>query len=213
MREYRSPAPTGVLIIILVNVLVFIFTQLRPEYEFDGVNPTALHLALHPDTFTSQPWTLLTSCFVHASFFHILGNMVTLYFFGTYLTQMVGERKFLATYILGGLAGSAVYLLWVFYAPWSDPIDRQLGVLAGASGAVYAVGGALAILQPNVKVLLFFVIPMPLWVAVIGGFVVLSLLTANLGISWQAHLGGLVIGLAAGLYFRRRPRQRDRYLL
>jgi membrane associated rhomboid family serine protease len=209
MREYRRPNPTGVLVIILVNVLVFILVRLRPEYVFRGLHPTAFHLGLQPDTFTSEPWTILTSCFVHYDFYHILGNMVTLYFFGTYLTQLVGETKFLATYFLGGLAGSAFYLVWALLLPWGDPDIRLLG----ASGAVYAVGGALAILQPNVKVLLFFVIPMPLWVAVIGGFVVLSLLTANLGISWQAHLGGLVIGLAAGLYFRRRPRQRDRYLL
>ena len=213
MRDYRRPNPTGVLVIILVNVLVFILTELKHEYVFDGLHPTALHLGLNADTLAREPWTILTNCFVHYNFWHILGNMVTLYFFGTYLTQLVGERKFLATYILGGLAGSAVYLLWVFYAPWSDPIDRQFGVLAGASGAVYAVGGALAILQPNVRVLMFFVIPMPLWVAVIGGFVVLSLLTADIGISWQAHLGGLLVGLAAGLYFRRRPRERNRYLL
>lgn len=211
MREYRRPSPTGVLIILLVNVLVFIFTELKPEYVLDWFNPSAFHLGLHPNTFASQPWTLLTNCFVHANFYHILGNMVTLYFFGTYLTQLVGETKFLATYFLGGLAGSACYLLWALYAPgsWGNPDS----VVIGASGAVYAIGGALAVLQPNVKVLLFFIIPMPLWVAVIGGFVLLSLISADLGIAWEAHLGGLVLGLAAGLYFRRRPRPRDRYLL
>jgi membrane associated rhomboid family serine protease len=209
MREYRRPNPTGVLVIILVNVLVFILVRLRPEYVFRGLHPTAFHLGLQPDTFTSEPWTILTSCFVHYDFYHILGNMVTLYFFGTYLTQIVGETKFLATYFLGGLAGSACYLLWALYAPWGDP---NVGAI-GASGAVFAIGGALAVLQPNVKVLLFFVIPMPLWVAVIGGFVLLTLISADQGIAWEAHLGGLVLGLAAGLYFRRRPRPRDRYLL
>lgn len=209
MRDYRRPNPTGVLVIILVNVLVFILTELKPEYDFDYFDPAAFHLALHPETFTSQPWTLLTNCFVHHDFFHILGNMVTLYFFGTYLTMLVGEKKFLLTYFLGGLAGSAFYLIWALVLPWGDPGVRLLG----ASGAVYAVGGALAILQPNVRVLMFFVIPMPLWVAVIGGFVVLTLLSGSYSISWEAHLGGLLVGLAAGLYFRRRPRVRDRYLL
>ncbi len=212
MREYRRPNPTGVLVVILVNILVFILTQLRPEYIFNMSRPSAFRLGLHPATFSSQPWTLLTSCFVHHDFFHILANMVTLYFFGTYLTMLVGEAKFLGTYLLGGLVGSAAYLLWALYAPWSDPQGRYT-VAMGASGAVFAVGGALSVLQPNLKVLLFFVIPMPLWLAVIGGFLLLTLLATNYGIAWEAHLGGLVVGLAAGLLFRRRPRPRDRYLL
>lgn len=204
MREYRRPNPTGVLIIMLVNVVVFIFARLRPESVFD-----VLHLDLQPDIFASHPWSIITNCFVHYDFSHILGNMVTLYFFGTYLTLLVGEAKFLATYLIGGLVGSAAYLLWALYAPWGDPYVSAIG----ASGAVFAVGGALAILQPNLKVLLFFVIPMPLWVAVIGGFVLLTALSASLSIAWEAHLGGLLVGLAAGLLFRRRPRPHDRYLL
>ncbi len=209
MRDYRRPNPTGVLIIILVNVLVFILVRLRPEYVFDPFLPTAFHLGLNPDTFAHEPWTIITTCFVHYDFYHILGNMVTLYFFGTYLTMLVGEAKFLATYLVGGLVGSVCYLLWALYAPWGNPGETAIG----ASGAVFAVGGALAVLQPNLKVLLFFIIPMPLWVAVIGGFVLLTVLAGTLGIAWEAHLGGLVVGLAAGLYFRRRPRPRDRYLL
>ena len=208
MREYRTPNPTGVLVIIFVNVLVFIITQLQPDLVLNRSHPDAFHLGLHPDTFTGQPWTVVTSLFVHSDFFHILSNMVTLYFFGTYLTTLVGESKFFITYFLGGLLGSVFYLLWALYAPWGDPYT----VAIGASGAVFAVGGALAVLRPNIKVLLFFIIPMPLWVAVIGGFVLLTLISAGINIAWEAHLGGLVLGLIAGFLFRNR-RERDRYLL
>jgi membrane associated rhomboid family serine protease len=201
MREYRTPNPTGVLIVIFVNVLVFIATSLKSGLIDD--------LSLVPATFTSEPWTMVTSLFVHADLFHILGNMVTLYFFGTYLTMLVGERKFLAIYFLGGLLGNVFYILYALYAPWGNP---EIGVI-GASGAVFAVGGALAVLRPNLKVLLFFVIPMPLWVAVIGGFILLTLISAGLNIAWEAHLGGLVLGLIAGFYFKRKPGERDRYLL
>jgi len=162
-----------------------------------------------PATFTSEPWTIVTSLFVHADLFHILGNMVTLYFFGTYLTTLVGETKFLATYFLGGLLGNVFYVLYALYAPWGD---SYIGVV-GASGAVFAIGGALAVLRPNLKVLVFFIIPMPLWAAVIGGFLLLTLISAGLNIAWEAHLGGLVLGLIAGFLFRNNKRERDRYLL
>ena len=200
MREYRTPNPTGVLVIIFINVLVFIATSLKSQLVYD--------LDLVPATFTGEPWTILTSMFVHANIFHILGNMVTLYFFGTYLTTLVGETKFFITYFLGGLLGGVFYVLIVLYAPWSNPLDAHVGAI-GASGAVFAVGGALAVLRPNQKVLLYFIIPMPLWVAVIGGFLVLSFVP---GVAWQAHLGGLVLGLIAGLLFKKRG-EHDRYLL
>ena len=201
MREYRNPNPTGVLIIIFVNVVVFIATSLQQSL----VN----HLSLVPATFTGEPWTILTSMFVHANIFHILGNMITLYFFGTYLTTLVGETKFFITYLLGGLLGGVFYVLMLLYAPWSTSLEAHVGAI-GASGAVFAVGGALAVLRPNQKVLLYFIIPMPLWVAVIGGFLVLSFIP---GVAWQAHLGGLVVGLMAGFLFRMPRRPRDRYLL
>jgi len=201
MREYRTPNPTGVLVVIFVNVLVFIATSLKSDLIYD------LHLV--PATFTSEPWTIATSLFVHADLFHILGNMVTLYFFGTYLTTLVGETKFLATYFLGGLLGNVFYVLYALYAPWGD---SYIGVV-GASGAVFAIGGALAVLRPNLKVLVFFIIPMPLWAAVIGGFLLLTLISAGLNIAWEAHLGGLVLGLIAGFLFRNNKRERDRYLL
>lgn len=194
MTQYRTPNPIAVLIIILVNVLVFIATSLDRSI----LN----QLALVPATFTDEPWVMLTSLFAHDGFFHILSNMITLYFFGMYLTMMIGETKFLVTYFLGGLVGNAFYMLYALYAPWVDPYNQYIGAI-GASGAVFAIGGALAILRPNLKVLLFFIVPIPLWVAVIGGFLLLSFAP---GVAWEAHLGGLVVGLIAGYFFKRRER-------
>lgn len=206
MREYRSPNPTAVLILILVNVVVFIFTQLEHQYVFDHGNWDAFHLGMQPETLVGQPWTIVTSLFVHGNLWHILGNMVTLYFFGTFLTALVGETKFLITYFLGGLLGNAFYLLYALYTPWGN----EYAYVIGASGAVFAVGGALMVLNPNVKTLVYFVIPVPLWVAILGSFVLTAFIP---GVAWQAHLGGLVAGLVAGLLFTRKKKQRDRYLL
>ncbi|MDD4898888.1 MAG: rhomboid family intramembrane serine protease, partial [Methanocellales archaeon] len=73
-------------------------------------------------------------------------------------------------------------------------------IAVGASGAIFALGGTLSVLRPNLKVFIIpFPIPIPLWIAVIGGFLVLSLMPS---ISWQAHLGGLIAGLVFGYYFK-----------
>lgn len=177
--------------LVAVNVILFVFTSLEPDL--------IVRLGLQPASFTSEPWTILTSLFIHANFAHIFGNMITLYFFGTYLSMLVGERYFLITYFIGGLLGNAFLLIYELYAPWGNPY--VIGI--GASGAIFALGGALAVLRPMARVYLFFVIPLPLWVGVIGGFLIMSLIP---NVSWQAHLGGLVLGLIAGYFFRERQR-------
>ena len=137
---------------------------------------------------------MLTSMFVHAGFWHLFANMLTLYFFGRYVYMLFGEGKFLIIYFVGGLLGGVCYLLMA--SPYS--------VAVGASGAIFAVAGALTVMRPKLTVFVFPIpVPIPLWVAVIGGFLILSF--ASL-VAWQAHLGGLVLGLIAGYFFKRRVR-------
>ena len=115
------------------------------------------------------------------------------------MLRAVGERSFLAVFFLGGLAGNALYFL---LGPPSTP-----GV--GASGGIFALAGALAVMVPRVPVIIFPIpVPVPLWVAILIFFfilIILPMLTRG-GIAWEAHLGGLLLGLAAGLIFRRRRR-------
>ncbi len=88
--------------------------------------------------------------------------------------------------------GSALFILLA--SPYS--------VAIGASGAVFALGGALAVMRPKLRVFVFPIpVPLPLWSAVIGGFLIISLFPR---VAWQAHLGGLVFGLIAGYFFRKR---------
>jgi membrane associated rhomboid family serine protease len=154
-------------------------------------------------TFTEQPWTLLTSIFIHASFWHVLANMITLYFFGSAVNRLLGTTKFLIVYFLGGIAGSAVYLLLA-------PVNS---IAVGASGAIFALGGVLAVMRPKLRVIIFPIpAPLPLWIAIIGIFALFTIL-AIVGvlptIAWQGHLGGLVFGLVAGYFFRRQERRRS----
>jgi len=78
-------------------------------------------------------------------------------------------------------------------------------IVIGASGAVFATGGALTVLRPNLRVLVFPIpVPLPLWIAILGGFLVISLVP---DVAWQAHLGGLLLGLLAGYVFRKKRRR------
>ena len=173
--------------LIGLNVIVFIASIVNQDSVF-GL------LALQPASFTERPWTIITTLFVHADFLHILFNMLTFYFFGTFLLGLVGEGKFLIIYFGGGILGNALFML----------LAPSYSVVVGASGAIFSLGGALAVLRPRIPVMIFPIpVPVPLWAAVIGGFLVVSFLP---GVAWQAHLGGIIFGLIAGYVIRRRRR-------
>ena len=110
--------------------------------------------------------------------------------------MFLGNNRFLLVYFLGGLAGNLVFLL----------LNLSSGVqLVGASAAIYGVAGALVVMAPNMRVALWGIIPMPLWVFVIVFLGILSLPgIADASIAWQAHFGGLAAGLIAGFYFRKK---------
>jgi len=174
----------AILFLVALNILVFVFTIARPELTY--------YLGLTPMLVLQQPWTLVTNMFVHAGFNHILFNMISLYFLGSFLLRLVGEADFLKIYFAGGLVGNIFYVL---LGPAMIP-----GV--GASGAIYAIGGTLAAMAPRLKV---FVFPLPFAVPLWGAmtfFLLISFFMA--GIAWQAHLGGFLFGLAAGYYYKRR---------
>ncbi len=165
---------------------MFMVTVIFPKLIF--------FLGLQPVGLLSRPWTIVTSMFIHAGLWHIAANMLTLYFFGNYVSRLVGDRRFLTVYFGGGILGN---ILFVLLAP-----PFAIGV--GASGAVFALGGALTVMRPKLRVFVFPIpVPLPLWAAVIGGFIILSFLPF---IAWQAHLGGLIFGLIAGYMFRGRER-------
>ena len=125
---------------------------------------------------------------------HIFANMFTLYFFGSYVSRLMGQNKFLMVYFGGGILGNILYIL----------LGTPLSIAVGASGAVYALAGALVVMMPNLKVRLYLIIPMPLWVVVLVFFVIWSIPGVIPGIAWQAHLGGLILGCIAGYFFRKR---------
>lgn len=189
MRVYRSTRGFSIgpiWILIAFNLVLFLVALVRPNLIFT--------FGLRPELFLQRPWTIITSMFLHGGFGHIFANMITLYFFGSYLNRLVGDRNFLIIYFGGGILGGFLYMLIEPFGPTA----------IGASGAVFALGGALTVLRPKMRVLIFPIpVPLPLWGAVIGGFLVMSFIP---GVAWQAHLGGLVFGAVVAFLFRRRGR-------
>ena len=186
-RSSQGSRPTPIWGLIGLNFILFIVTVINQKVVF--------LLGFHPASFSSQPWTIITSLFIHAGFWHIIANMFTLYFLGGNLFRLVGKTRFLVVYFLGGILGNILFML----------LAPPFTIAVGASGAIFALGGALAVMRPRLKVLIFPIpVPLPLWAAIIGIFVVLSFVPS---IAWQAHLGGLVVGLIAGYFFRMRERR------
>jgi membrane associated rhomboid family serine protease len=193
MRTYRAVNLNALWFLIALNVLIFVIELTVGGYPITVNNEVVRFLGLNTAQLSQQPWTIITSVFVHGGFAHIIFNMISLYFLGSFFLRAAGEKSFLAVFFLGGLAGN---LLFVLLAPFS------IGI--GASGAIFAIGGALAIMVPSVRVFIIPIpVPMPLWVAIII-FFFLSFLFS--GIAWQAHLGGLLLGLVAGLILKRSRR-------
>ena len=185
-RSHRGSNLTPIWFLIGTNLLLFVVTLIVPTL--------ILFLGLIPAVILDRPWTIITSIFVHGSIGHILANMITLYFFGRYLCALLGERKFLLVYFIGGILGNILYIL----------LAPPLSIAIGASGAVFALGGVLAVMRPRLRVFVFPIpVPLPLWAAVIGGFLIISFFP---NVAWQAHLGGMAFGLTIGYFFRKRER-------
>jgi membrane associated rhomboid family serine protease len=144
--------------------------------------------------FLSRPWTLITYMFAHSmlDIFHILFNMLFLYWFGRLFVEYLGSDKLIALYLLGGLTGGIAYLLLYNLSPAFGN-----AIMVGASGAIFAIVVGTAVLLPNYQFYLLLLGPVRIkYIAFF--YVLLSLLSlrqgANLGGN-VAHLGGALIGL------------------
>jgi membrane associated rhomboid family serine protease len=184
--------------IILVNILVYVLEKVATV-------PMEVHFALWPLATPEglfRPWQLLTYAFLHdpANLWHIIFNMFALYMFGPLLEQFWGARRFIGYYLACVIAAGATQLA-VDYAFHSGEAT------IGASGGIFGILLAFAMLFPRAKLLLYFVIPMPAWLFV-AGYAVLELLFGvtgtEAGVAHFAHLGGMLGGALMMLYWRLR---------
>ncbi len=175
---------SAVMPIIAINAVVFLLQIAL------GASFTNSFILVSSDIFT-RPWILLTSMFLHAGVNHIFFNMYALLIFGQILEQRIGAKRFLFIYLLSGIA--AAFLSSFFYSS-----------ALGASGAIMGIIGALIILMPGLQLLLFFVVPMPLWIAgIIYAAMDMFGVFFPSGVGNIAHLVGMGIGLAYGFYLKK----------
>lgn len=150
-----------------------------------------------------HPWSVITYMFLHERFWHLIFNMVFLYFAGRIFTQYLGERRLFTTYIFGGLAGLLLYMIAYNVIPY---FNSPMGIpIVGASASVMAIFIAIAAYQPSLPVLLPFVGQVKLkYIAIF--YLVMDFVSIrggeNVG-GHIAHLGGALFGFWAITQFRK----------
>ena len=141
-----------------------------------------------------QPWSLISYMFLHQGMWHLIINLAWLYFGGSLLLQYFDSKKLLAIYLLGGIAGAAMYILAYNLFPMFAG-QTEISKALGASASVLAIVVAIATYIPNYKVRLFLFGKVKLkYIAIIAVIIdVLSLSGGNAG-GHFAHLGGAIFG-------------------
>lgn len=176
-------------ILAIITVMFAVSLIFRPVFSL---------LALYPGEFYARPWQLVTSMFLHGSFDHYLVNAIVLLFFGSELERRIGGKEYLKVFFASGIAGNVMYILFSYATGSFAPA-------VGASGAIYGVMGTLAVIAPEIRVLLFFIIPLSIRMAVVL-FALYNLLMTPFsiftGVAYVAHLGGLAVGLYFGEKYR-----------
>jgi membrane associated rhomboid family serine protease len=170
--------------LIIVNVAVWIIQLV------DKSGYLTLHLGLIPREVVRGPaiWQVFTYQFLHGGFFHIFFNMFVLWMFGTQVEATLGSRRFLKFYLLCGTGAGIITVMALFSVPT---------VVIGASGAIYGVMIAYAVMYPNNVVYLYLLFPIKvkyLVMAMVGIDLLYTVSGAGGGVAYVTHIGGALIG-------------------
>ena len=190
---------TSLMRLIYINVGMFVLikvvTLFLILFKIDTtLITTYLELPSNLTTLIYQPWSAITYMFLHTDVMHIFFNMISLYWFGRIALERLSQKQLVGLYILGGLAGAAMYVLSYNLFPYFS-VAVHNSYLLGASGAVVAICVAAATLQPNYPIRLMFIGEVKLiWVAI--GMVAISVfgITGNNAGGEFAHIGGAIWG-------------------
>lgn len=209
-RFFRNSSLLPRLIIINVGIWVLIQILFLLGWAFNRSDlfmeqAVLEYLALPADlsVLIIRPWTLFTYMFLHTSFWHILFNMLWLYWLGKIFLQYLSQKQLLTTYILGGVAGGLLYILtYNIFPVFADvlPLAKALG----ASASVMAIVVAIALYVPNYTIPMMFFGKVKLFYLALALFIIdfFMIRHGNAG-GHIAHIGGAVYGFLYIYYMRK----------
>lgn len=192
----------NVAVFVLLGLLFVILRLFTSGVTLSGLqaqfNDTVLKYLMVPSVpgeLLRRPWTIITYMFTHFNFLHILFNMLVLFWFGKIFLQYLSARQMLSTYILGGLAGAILSLLFINGFPG---LREHLGSpMLGASASIMAIVIGIAFYVPDYTLYMLFIGPVRLkYIALV--FIIMDVLligSYNAG-GHIAHLGGALYGYA-----------------
>jgi membrane associated rhomboid family serine protease len=187
--------------ILAINIIVFfIMVVLRVIFTFSGAGKVyeaiRSYLMMPADipNFLVQPWSIMTYMFFHEGLFHILFNMLFLYWFGLLVHEYLGSRKLTNLYILGGIMGAFLYVLMYNISPYFTDV-LPFAKMLGASAGVYAVVVGAATLAPNTTFHLILLGPVKIKYIAIFYVIIAFVNSAGSNAGGElAHLGGAALG-------------------
>lgn len=194
--------------LITINIIIFIIFSILISQGILSIDS----IAIKPSNILQGKylWTFLTSMFMHAGFFHLFVNMLSLVFVGPLIEKIIGKRRYILFYILSGIFAGLFFVLMslIFVGDFET-------YAVGASGALFGLIGLLMVLTPNLPVYLMFIpIPIKMKYAAPGMLIVLWLIsfTESVSIGNTAHLGGLIAGIIYGIYLRKKYKNKTKYI-
>ena len=189
--------------LIIINVIFYLATKLNGDFMYSTFS------LFYPATPWFKPWQVVSYMFMHGGFWHILFNMYSLYIFGMAVERIIGQKRFMILYFLAGLGAAATQI-------GVQALDTAMQGIptVGASGCIYGVIIAFAMIFPEARLTLIFP-PVTLsakWMAII--FIGIELFTGVIGtqagVAHFAHLGGALVGfLLIWWWYKRRPKNND----
>jgi len=186
--QYAVPISRNYSLYLIMLCVVTYFLQLIfwPFTEF---------FMFIPQLAAVRPWTIFTYMFLHGSGFHLFVNMLVLFFFGPTLERKIGSHKFLIVYFGAGLLSALGHMIFS-----GSPV-------VGASGAIYGIFACLALLEPDIRVYVYF-LPMKITQAlVLFALIDILMIGSNDMIAHAAHLFGLIFGLYMGFKIKKEMKQ------
>lgn len=200
-RRFAASETPVTYAIMIACAVVFALQWLSASFGDNAVTQALWYAPLYSLPQMFEPWRMITAMFTHSTgfLFHILFNMYALWLFGRNLEQILGRIWFLVLYVFAGIGGSLMVMIWVYF----DMMSIQVATV-GASGAIFGILAATLVAHraANVNITSLAVL-----IAINFGIGLLP----GASISWQAHLGGMVVGAAAmALLLRTRGAQRRR---